>query len=216
MRVTGDPEVVAVDGRVIGSRAKATRLRLLDAAATLLERRGVIELTVADIARYIGASPATYYQYFSDVDAVILALAAQADEQQLPLVTHLQPGWSEPRDITRARAFVDDYSNHWKVHRVVLRVRNIKADDGDAAFCRSRRRAYGRVLPLMSDMVVTGQRAGRISQTLNPYVTSAAMLAMIERLLTYETTLQERTGQADAVRSTAAAVLFQTLSGIPA
>jgi len=212
-----DPEpVVAVDGRVIGTRARATRLRLLDAAATLLERRGVIELTVADVARYIGASPGTFYQYFSDVDAIILALAEQADEHQLPLVNHLQPGWSDRRDITRARAFVDDFSNHWKAHHVVLRVRNIKADDGDEAFCRSRRRAYGGVLPHMGAMVVAGQRAGRIPPSLDPYVTSAAMMAMIERLLTYEKTMHERTGRADAVRSTLAAVLFQTLSGLPA
>ncbi|MFM8946757.1 MAG: hypothetical protein ACKOJC_08645 [Actinomycetota bacterium] len=47
-------EVLAADGRVIGSRAQATRRRLLDATAKLLREQGILDLRVVDITREVG------------------------------------------------------------------------------------------------------------------------------------------------------------------
>ena len=66
---------LASDGRVIGERAQRTRRRLLDATAALLDERGALGLRVVDITRSVGTSPATFYQYFSDVEEAILVLA---------------------------------------------------------------------------------------------------------------------------------------------
>jgi len=71
-------QVLAADGRVIGARAYKTRARLLDATNELLEERGALGLRVVDITRQIGSSPATFYQYFQDVEDAILALAEEA------------------------------------------------------------------------------------------------------------------------------------------
>ena len=59
---------VALDGRPLGKRGAQTRRRLLDATATLLETHGIRDLRVVDIARAVGTSPATFYQYFRDVE----------------------------------------------------------------------------------------------------------------------------------------------------
>ena len=64
---------VALDGRPLGKRGAATRRRLLDATAQLLESHGVRDLRVVDIARVVGTSPATFYQYFRDVEEAVLA-----------------------------------------------------------------------------------------------------------------------------------------------
>ena len=100
-------ELLATDGRVIGERATATRQRLLDATLELLRRDGVLELKVVDITRDAGAAPATFYQYFSDLDAAILALSEIAIDDQAPLVEYLQPPWSSVDDLPRASAFVE-------------------------------------------------------------------------------------------------------------
>ena len=65
-------DVFAADGRVIGSRALVTRRKLLDATAKLLQEQGILDLRVVDISRDVGSSPATFYQYFNDVDEAIL------------------------------------------------------------------------------------------------------------------------------------------------
>ncbi|MSZ89065.1 MAG: TetR family transcriptional regulator, partial [Actinobacteria bacterium] len=68
-------DVTATDGRVIGRRAIQTRRRILDTTAALLKEHGALDLKVTDVAREVGASPATFYQYFADVEDAILALA---------------------------------------------------------------------------------------------------------------------------------------------
>ena len=59
----------AADGRVPGRRGRATRQRLLERTREMLETTGYRDLKVIDIAREAGTSPATFYQYFADVEA---------------------------------------------------------------------------------------------------------------------------------------------------
>ncbi|MBW2294605.1 MAG: TetR/AcrR family transcriptional regulator, partial [Deltaproteobacteria bacterium] len=79
------PALVDQTGRVLGKRAQGTRQRLLDSTEQLLEAQSLRDLRVIDIARNVGASPATFYQYFKDVEEAVLALAEQAS-QEMPAV----------------------------------------------------------------------------------------------------------------------------------
>ena len=65
----------AADGRVPGRRGRATRQRLLECTGQMLKDRTYRDLKVVDIAREAGTSPATFYQYFPDVESAILVLA---------------------------------------------------------------------------------------------------------------------------------------------
>jgi AcrR family transcriptional regulator len=205
-------DVLAADGRVIGTRAQATRRRLLDATGKLLGDQGVLELKVVDITREVGTSPATFYQYFADVDAAILALADEAAEDEHPLLVHLS-GWDADDGLDRARAFVDEYLDYWRDHHPVLRMRNLKAEEGDPAFRQARSRANLLVIESMVDMVRAGQRSGRLPDSLEPFATAAAMLAMIERLLAYQSELGRRGTNRHQLRETIATVLHRTLVG---
>jgi len=81
---------VAVDGRPLGRRAQQTRRQLLDATRALLELHGVRDLRVVEIARKVGTSPATFYQYFRDVEDAVLVLAAEAGSELDPLTEVLE------------------------------------------------------------------------------------------------------------------------------
>ena len=70
-----EEELRAADGRVPGRRGRATRQRLLECTTGMLEAGSYRDLKVIDIAREAGTSPATFYQYFADVEAAILVLA---------------------------------------------------------------------------------------------------------------------------------------------
>src|SRR4051794_41546403 len=76
----------AADGRVPGRRGRATRQRLLECTAEMLRSTSYRDVKVIDIAREAGTSPATFYQYFPDVEAAILVLAEQMaqDGHRLP------------------------------------------------------------------------------------------------------------------------------------
>lgn len=207
-------EVLATDGRVIGERAAATRQRLLDATLTLLQRDGVLDLKVVDITREASAAPATFYQYFADLDAAVLALAEMAVDDEAPLVEFLQPVWATEEDHARAVAFVDAYATYWNDHQAVLLVRNLKAEQGDIEFRAVRTRANLLLLRRMADMVSAGQEAGRITPKLDPFATAAAMMSMLDRLLAYSNELRRRGSSREAQRDTLVSILFHTLSGL--
>jgi AcrR family transcriptional regulator len=209
-------EVVAADGRVIGERALATRRRLLDATESLLERDGVRDLKVVDITREVGSAPATFYQYFADIDAAILALADDATADSRDMIELLDPAWSTPDDIARARTFLDAYVTHWRARHAALRIANLRADEGDERFRKSRVNAYLVLLDRMIDIVTAAQGAGRIDPSLDAYSVAVATQAMLERLMSYETSPRSRKARRRLDIDSIARLLFQSLTGYPA
>src|SRR6478735_12718906 len=71
----GDGDLGASDGRGPGCRGLLTRARLLQHTRDLIGTTSYRDLKVVDIARAAGMSPATFYQYFPDAEAALLALA---------------------------------------------------------------------------------------------------------------------------------------------
>ncbi len=205
--------ILGADGRVLGSRAESTRIRLLDATSKLLAESGVLELRIVDITREVGSSPATFYQYFVDVDAAILALADQAIRDEAPMVSHLATGWDDDDGLERARAFVDAYITFWDNNSAVLRVRNLKAEEGNAAFREARSKANLLLIQAMGKMVEQAQSAGRLPAEMHPFVTATAMIAVIERLLPYRTEIARRGAPAGTLRDTLALLVYRSLTG---
>ena len=205
--------ILGADGRVLGTRAESTRAKLLEATAKLLGQAGVLELRIVDITREVGSSPATFYQYFIDVDAAILALAEQATHDEAPLVSHLSTGWDGPEGLQRAEAFVDAYMAYWDDHSAVLRVRNLKAEEGNARFREARSKANLLLIQAMSAMVEQAQARGRLPAQMHPFVTATAMIAMIERLLPYRNEIARRGAPTGSMRDTLAMLLYRSLTG---
>jgi AcrR family transcriptional regulator len=54
---------------------------ILDAAAAMLEERGIAELTTTDVAQRAGTSIGGLYRYFPDVESLLQALAARNRER---------------------------------------------------------------------------------------------------------------------------------------
>ncbi len=206
--------LTATDGRIIGERAAATRRRLLDATLRLMNTEGLLDLKVVDITREAGAAPATFYQYFADLDSAILALADDATEDERPLAELLDEPWSSVDDWQRARDFVDAYSVYWADHQRVVALRNLRADEGEASFRNARVRADLLIIRKMADMVRASQAADRLPGMLDPFATAAGMRAMADRLFQHESSIRLRGTTREGLRNTIAAILFHTLSGI--
>src|SRR5262245_22262566 len=83
-------ELRASDGRVPGRRGRATRDKLLSCTADILEKTSYRDLKVIDIARCAGTSPATFYQYFNDVEAAVLELAGKLQQEGARLVDQIR------------------------------------------------------------------------------------------------------------------------------
>lgn len=208
-----DSALVDQTGRVLGKRAQGTRQRLLDSTEQLLEAQSLRDLRVIDIARNVGASPATFYQYFKDIEEAVLALAEQAS-QEMPAVAELLEGsWQGKPGLDRARAIVLAFIELWDRHHAALRVRNLASDEGDERFKAVRRRAMSPVLLGLARQFEVSQRAGRVSMHEDPRSAATAMGAILERMGAYHRELANSGVSREKLIETSARILHRGVTG---
>ncbi len=100
----------------------------------------------------------------------------------------------------------------WDEYAPILRIRNLKAEEGNKAFVRHVRGPTSSSSTPWPRWLPDGQKARRLNDSLDPFTTAAAMIAMIEHLLPYQESLQRR-GEQATLQQTIAIILYQTLTG---
>lgn len=157
-------QVRAADGRAPGARGLATRSRLLDCTRELLRDRSYRDLSAIEIARDAGTSPATFYQYFPDVESAVLALAEELVAKRATLSGVVREAdWTRPAaaasaSAALARTFID----FWSEHRFVLRVVDLASTEGDPRFRALRTALLNDVTNALAEAVrrCRGRRSG--------------------------------------------------------
>ena len=171
----------AADGRVPGRRGLATRQRLLDRTADMLTTTAYRDLKVVDIAREAGTSPATFYQYFPDVEAAILVLAedmARAGSASLSeLVRH--GAWKGDEAYATALALADAFIDFWEEHRALLRVVDLATDEGDRRFQNIRTRLLHEVTVALREVVEARRREENRRDPVDPMAMAGVLSAML-------------------------------------
>jgi AcrR family transcriptional regulator len=87
-------------------RASDTVAAIVEAAAQILEARGLPAFTTNAVAERAGVSIGTLYQYFADKNALLLALARQEMTVTLEEVARALQGEEDPSVEGRVRAMV--------------------------------------------------------------------------------------------------------------
>lgn len=133
-------EIRTTAGRPIGPRGLKTRSHLLVCLKELLAEHGYHATRVIDVARRARTSPATFYEYFADVDAAVLELARPAAQEGSDGLIYAEIGswWGGERRA--AENTVEAFFSFWQEHEVVLRVVGLRAAEGDSRFVELRRR----------------------------------------------------------------------------
>lgn len=206
-------EPVALDGRSLGKRGALTRRRLLDATAHLLESEGVRDLRVVEIARDVGTSPATFYQYFRDVDEAVLALAAEVAEDLQPVADALTRPWTSAGGMGAARTMVEAFMRSWERHRAVLRTRNLAAQEGDPRFRAVRNSSLQPLVEALAEQIAGAQRNGAVDRVLSPMAAAAAMVSMTERVAAFQRELEDLGITRDELVETTARIIHATATG---
>lgn len=206
-------ELLALDGRALGKRGTRTRRKLLDATARLLESEGLRNLRVVEIARSVGTSPATFYQYFRDVEDAVLALAEEAGTDTVALAATLDGEWEGGAGLDSARALISGFVDVWDRHRAVLRTRNLAAEEGDPRFREVRRRTLTPFTDRLAALVRKHQKAGKVSEGISASAAAPALVALIERVAEFQRDLEQLGIPRRDVVETTAHMVFQTVTG---
>ena len=111
----------ATSSRVDLTTGEATRARLLDAAIEVLAERGYHAVRVDDIVQRADVSHGTFYLYFDNKDAMVVALAERCADELGGLVAGLgtvSPAASGRNEI---RDWLEDFIDHYRTYGVVIR-----------------------------------------------------------------------------------------------
>jgi AcrR family transcriptional regulator len=156
-----DQDVSTTDGRVPGERGRLTRQRLLDATVELLSTTSWRSVKVTDIARQAGTSPATFYQYFGNVEEAIRVLAEGMVDQAAQLSEVVGGDWSEETSWATALAVTEGFLSYWEENRAVFRVVDLASEDGESQLRGIRVRALNAVTVALAQVISQASPPGR-------------------------------------------------------
>ncbi|WP_371674498.1 TetR/AcrR family transcriptional regulator [Streptomyces sp. NBC_00289] len=176
-----------VDGRVAGRRGQATRQKLLDCLSEMLSSSPYRDVKVIDVARKAGTSPATFYQYFPDVEGAVLEIAEQMATEGAGL-TELLAGrsWVGKAGWQTAQELVDGFLEFWRRNDAILRVVDLGAAEGDKRFYKIRMKILNSVNNSLADSVAELQAKGKVDKDVNPGAVAGALVAMLAAVASHQ------------------------------
>ncbi|MEV0317079.1 TetR family transcriptional regulator [Streptomyces sp. NPDC050658] len=180
-------QVRTVDGRVAGRRGQATRQKLLDCLSEMLSSSPYRDVKVIDVARKAGTSPATFYQYFPDVEGAVLEIAEQMATEGAEL-TKLLDGrsWVGKAGWQTSQELVDGFLDFWRRNDAILRVVDLGAAEGDKRFYKIRMKILNSVNNSLTDTVKELQAKGKVDKDVSPAAMAGSIVAMLAAVASHQ------------------------------
>lgn len=180
-------QVRTVDGRVAGRRGQATRQKLLDCLSEMLSSSPYRDVKVIDVARKAGTSPATFYQYFPDVEGAVLEIAEQMAAEGAGL-TQLLDGrsWVGKAGWQTSQELVDGFLEFWRRNDAILRVVDLGAAEGDKRFYKIRMKILNSVNNSLTNTVTELQSKGKVDKDVNPAAMAGSLVAMLAAVASHQ------------------------------
>ncbi len=182
------PAPAPSDGaRSLRARGEQTRLRLLEAGASVLPARGYHDARVDDIVVAAGVSHGTFYRYFVNKDDFFRVMAEAASARMIDVIDRLRID----AEVHELRAWLREWFRTYEADGGVISTwQEMQTNDGLAAFSQQ-----------VAASVFT--RLVRILEARdfgNPDVDATTLLALIERV-PYSVYTLKFTSETDAIDS---------------
>jgi AcrR family transcriptional regulator len=207
----------AVDGRVPGRRGMATRQRLLEHTRALLETTAYRDLKVVDIAREAGTSPATFYQYFPDAEAALLALAdGLVGEARERLTRPLREASWEGRSAFQAcERVASSFLDFWTDHSALMAVIDLIALQGDPRFRDVRNEVVSPFVIAAAEVISDQQAQGNVPKDLDAISTAVVLVSMLAHVAAHQDRLEHASVRRSKLLRSMARMIYTGVTGQP-
>jgi AcrR family transcriptional regulator len=207
-------QVRTVDGRVAGRRGQVTRQKLLNCLQEMLRTSAYRDVKVIDVARMAGTSPATFYQYFPDIETAVLGIASDMAREggQLRTLVKDQP-WTGKSGYQTALNLVDGFLEFWRNNEPVLRVVDLATSEGDQRFRRIRVRMLNNITTALADTITELQQSGRIADEFNATAMSGALVGMLAHNAAHQKGFESWHIKVEDLRESMARLVFWGVTG---
>jgi AcrR family transcriptional regulator len=172
------------------------------------------ELKVVDIARGAGTSPATFYQYFPDVESAILVLAEEMADDGLALGQIVRDGsWKGKQAYVTSAELVDAFMDFWEEHRSLLRVVDLASIEGDLRFREVRTRFLRELTSALNDTIEKVQGVSGPGDDVDPLATGAVLTSMLAQVAAHRHGFEFWGIRVDNSRRSMARIVAMTVTG---
>ena len=191
----------------------ATRQRLLDCTEALLTSTPYRDITVTDIARAANTSPATFYQYFLDIESAVIALAEVTGADGARLAELLKNRrWRGGEGWQNAATVVDGFLDFWQSHQHVLRVVDLLTEEGDERLRAVRVRMLNAVTRQVAEVIVA-VRAASGREGADPMALAGALVSMLAHVSAHQNGFEAWDIGVASVRDAMADILYWGITG---
>jgi AcrR family transcriptional regulator len=166
--------------RELRAQGKKTMRKLLDAAMTVLEKRGYHAARVDDIVKVARTSHGTFYLYFANKEDLFRALLADVAEEVESLASTLGPVGPDEAGYRELRGWLGRFSDMYVHYGPVIRAWTEAEVEGDDVG-----RMGEQVLTTVATALITRISEANDSTDFDPQVAALATVAMVERLHYY-------------------------------
>ncbi len=172
------------------------------------------ELKVVDIAREAGTSPATFYQYFADVESAVVVLAEEMAAQGRRFGDHVRAStWRGRKGYDAAEALVDEIISFWEEHRAVLRVVDLATDEGDGRFANVRTRLLNDLNNALAQVIEEMQAGGRLPDDVEAQATAGVLVSMLVHVSAHRYGFEFWGVRTADLRTAMARIVYWSVSG---
>lgn len=145
------------------------------------------DVKVIDVARRAGTSPATFYQYFPDVEGAVLEIADQLAAEGAGLAELLgSRSWAGKAGWQTAQDLVDGFLDFWRRNDAILRVIDLGAAEGDKRFYKIRMKILNSVHTSLVNSVKELQSKGRVDPDVSPAAMAGALVTMLASVASHQ------------------------------
>ncbi|MDQ0787614.1 AcrR family transcriptional regulator [Streptomyces sp. B3I7] len=207
-------QVRTVDGRVAGRRGQATRQKLLDCLGEMLSSSPYRDVKVIDVARKAGTSPATFYQYFPDVEGAVLEIAERMAGESAVLGELVEGrSWTGRSGWTTAHEFVDGFLDFWRKNDAILRVVELGAAEGDKRFHKIRMKILNSLHGSLSEAIAELQSKGRVDKDVHPAAMAGSIVTMLAAVASHQKGPQSWGVKAAELKPNLALLVYMGVTG---
>src|SRR5438270_5542472 len=166
--------------RELRAQGKKTMRKLLDAAMTVLEKRGYHAARVDDIVKVARTSHGTFHLYFANKEDLFRALLHDVAEEVATLSETLGPVTPDEAGYRELRGWLGRFSDMYVHYGPVIRAWTEAEVEGDDVG-----RMGEEVLTTVATALIRRISESNESDDFDPQVAALATVAMIERLHYY-------------------------------
>jgi len=199
---------------VAGRRGQETRQKLLTCLDEMLSSSPYRDVRVIDVARRAGTSPATFYQYFPDVEGAVLELAEGMAKEGASLAD-LATGrsWAGKAGWQAAEELVDGFLSFWQKNDAILRVVDLGAAEGDKRFSKIRAKVLNSVVGPLAESIEQLQARGRADRGISPAAVAGSLVAMLAAVAGQQKSVQSWGAKRADLRPNLAYLLYLGVTG---